>query len=407
MNQKSGYFISIGGGENQLPLIEKALSKGFSVITVDKNNLAPGFSKSKIKIIESTSEYRKVLNALSHVPLTETIIGVGCRSFANACYTASYIANKLNLPGPSSEVVRFLLNKKDYLLNFSKLGIPVPQSFTLNKESTHFQLPKNIEFPLIAKPIFGNSKTGLYKITNEDDLNKFLENFKNHLDEFIFQRYIPGQEVVVLGFVGDKEFSLVSCSDKWKTSYLPYFDRVHILPTSKENYIGEIDRIMNYLSKYLKLTFTPLLAEFLIDDRDNLYLLELAPEVGGEFLADYLIPEYYKIDYFDMLFDLLTEKKLPNPIYYKVDNKESAIFYLVPEKNSQKVKEPNSFETSKNEKIFFQKKLLEENSVVNFKKGNLNRSYCIGITRELNNFTEPRELWIESVFNRLGTGYLG
>ena len=51
-------------------------------------------------------------------------------------------------------------------------------------------------------------------------------------------------------------------------------------------------------------------AEFLIPKRGKNprpLLIECQPEVGGEFLADRLVPEILDLNYFDMMIDLLTD----------------------------------------------------------------------------------------------------
>ena len=96
---KSGYFISIGAGKNQLPFILKLKELGFRVIAVDQNSNAVGFAHSEIKIIQSILDYRKIYAAILKLYLDEPIVGIGVRSYGKAVLTASYIAKNLQLIG--------------------------------------------------------------------------------------------------------------------------------------------------------------------------------------------------------------------------------------------------------------------------------------------------------------------
>lgn len=109
--KEKGYFLSIGAGLNQVPLISAAIKLGYSVISVDRNNHAPGLSVSSLRIMESVTEYRKILKTVSEIPLQGKILGIGTRSYGKATYTASYIADKLKLRYASLESVEICSDK--------------------------------------------------------------------------------------------------------------------------------------------------------------------------------------------------------------------------------------------------------------------------------------------------------
>jgi tRNA1(Val) A37 N6-methylase TrmN6 len=57
------FFVSIGAGVNQIPLIVEAKKANFQVIGVDLNAAAPGFYHCDLKVQESIEDYEiSILN---------------------------------------------------------------------------------------------------------------------------------------------------------------------------------------------------------------------------------------------------------------------------------------------------------------------------------------------------------
>jgi biotin carboxylase len=403
MSTNKGYFISVGGGENQLPLIRKVHSLGTNVVTIDKNDLAPGFEYSRVKIIESTNEYRKVLNSLSHVPLTDKLLGIGCRSYGKASYTNAYIAEKLKLPGSPSKVIRLFLNKLDYLSRLDKFGIPIPKIINWTTKTNLLKIIQEAKFPLILKPINGSGKSDIEFFNTPNELKTKVEKKFPNPNEYFLQEYIHGDEVTVMGMVDGKDFHIISTSDKITTLSPPFIERAHILPSKHMDYISEFTIIMKNISKHLGLKHTPFLAEFKIDEEGDIFLLEAVPEVGGEYLAESLIPNFYKFDYFKSLFDLLTNSFKTEKIPQVHNLKKTAIIYFsIPQEKNKSVLTMEPFSCEEDEILFLEKNLKEPNTSVSFTSGNFCRAKVVGL---LTNSQKDRNSWLESIEKRMGVAY--
>ncbi|EMN30795.1 hypothetical protein LEP1GSC083_5260 [Leptospira interrogans serovar Pyrogenes str. L0374] len=163
------YFLSIGAGPNQVPLISAANKLGYLVIAVDQNDRAPGLNISSLRIMESVTEYRKILKTVSEIPLQGNILGIGTRSFGKATYTASYIANKLKLRYASLECVEICSNKNKLKEVASRVGILTPQNYDTN--SKHL-------FPFVYKPSRGNGKEGIRTFHDLEEWENFLQSKK-------------------------------------------------------------------------------------------------------------------------------------------------------------------------------------------------------------------------------------
>nr|WP_246838404.1 ATP-grasp domain-containing protein [Leptospira selangorensis] len=264
MKQLHGSYLSIGAGENQIPLIRAAKNRGLKVIAVDHNPMAPGLTECDIKILESTHEYRKILHAMSKVPLPYKLLGVGSRSYGKAVYTVSYLAEKLKLRGNPRESTNLFLDKEKFKLTISKYGIPVPTTVPISTPSQTKAKEKKIElqFPIIAKPKAGSGKKGITVLESEADFKKFTK--AKSSESFLLETFTPGDEITVLGFVINKRFYLLSLTDKITTGKPYFIELCHIAPSKHLSMAGELKMICQSIVTASKLKTGPFVAEFKI-----------------------------------------------------------------------------------------------------------------------------------------------
>ncbi|TGL48657.1 ATP-grasp domain-containing protein [Leptospira kemamanensis] len=398
MKQLHGSYLSIGAGENQIPLIRAAKARGLKVIAVDTNPMAPGLNECDIKILESTHEYRKILHAMSKVPLPYKLLGVGSRSYGKAVFTVSYLAEKLKLRGNPRESTNLFLDKEKCKLTVSKFGIPVPTPIVINSPPKAKDKKSELSFPIIAKPKEGSGKKGITVLETEAEFKKFTKGKTN--EAFLLETYTPGDEVTVLGFVINKRFYLISITDKITTGIPEFIEIAHIAPSIHLRMAGELKMICQSIVTATKLKTGPFVAEFKITKNKECILMEAAPEVGGEYLADQLLPNHYGYDYFkDLLSVTIGEKTRPDFLKTaKQGFTHSAIVYTLAHSKQKKMGEMVTFSPTTNESVFFSKQLIETGSNLDKREGNHKRTSVFGINTKQ---TIGAKDWLDSIFNRL------
>ncbi|EMY77576.1 ATP-grasp domain protein [Leptospira weilii serovar Ranarum str. ICFT] len=410
--KEKGYFLSIGAGPNQVPLISAAIGLGYSVIAVDQNDRAPGLGMSSIRILESVTEYRKILKAVSETPFQKKIIGVGTRSYGKATYTTSYIADKLKLRYASLGCVEVCSNKNLLKKAADKAGILTPENYGAGAT-----IVKN-QFPFVYKPAQGNGKEGIRTFHNPEEWERFFKSKKitrpktslskkktnTHnadREEWIAEEYIPGFEITVCGLVQNEEFFPACISHKDVTHFPPYLEIAHTLPFLRSELIGEILLNCRALVAATKMTDCPFVAEFRINPQGEIYLIEAVPEVGGEFLADTLIPNYFGSSYFENLVKLLTGEKIkPFPNYSQIPKKYAGIFFSAPPEGKSKLVEHSEFVIKGKEKLIFDRKLKQRGEILKTSEGNSVRTRSVGILGPDQN-DQTLESWKQSVLQRL------
>ncbi len=389
---KSGYFISIGAGKNQLPLILKSKELGLKIIAVDQNRNALGFQYSDLKIIQSVQDFRKIYATILKLFLPEPIVGVGVRSYGKAVLTASYLAEKLNLVGSSLASVKKFYNKKLMKAFLGKNGVSVPISYTWQYLRDFPNLVQTISYPCILKPVDNIAKLGIEVFRTPDSLLQRLTQLKAKNDKFLLEEFIDGAEVTVLGFAQNRKFTLVSISDKVTTPYPPFIELSHRLPSVHPKIKGELRLICQNIIHLTGLENSPIVAEFKVTARGEIYLIEIMPEIGGEYLADFLIPEFYSYDYFQNYIRLALGETVA-----EVDNKSrrkkesiSQICFITPPDGNSKFTSINNPVAEIDKKVFLNEQLKKTGEIVNTKDGNACRVQVIGVTTASN--ITPEEL---------------
>jgi len=287
-SKQSNLFISIGGGINQIPLIEEAKKLKMQVIGVDKDICAAGMFKCDIRIQESIDNYHEIYLKLKELLADGDITGVLTKSFGPAIKTASYISDKLNIPMlPYSRVDDFISKEKmKRIFKDNKINSPGFISFSGN--SAHIN--KKASYPFVIKPVVGHAKSDVELIKNEKELERYLKSSSSKKDGYLLENFIKGDEIIAIGIVHQKKFYLAEITDKVKSDP-PYFvDIMHISPSKYINLRDTIQEIGQSVADSFEIVTSPLLMELIVSEDGEIFLIEAAPEFGGEFLSDVLIP---------------------------------------------------------------------------------------------------------------------
>ncbi|PJZ64231.1 biotin carboxylase [Leptospira wolffii] len=415
MKKKRGYFLSLGAGKNQLPLILAAKSLGLEVAAVDRDDKAPGFSLATLRIIESIYEYRRILRAVAENPLPNPIVGIGTRSFGKATYSTAYLAEKLKLKYASTESVLKFSDKKILKETLEPKGIRVPREISPAEWKAK---EKSIPYPWIAKPSQGSGKSGIRLIESDSDLKQIpghsakktstsktkTQNKIPPVETWVLEEYIPGLECTVLGLVDSNDFHLVHLSLKETSPFPPFLEAAHRLPFPLQELEGEIKMICRAIVKASGLQNCPFVAEFRLDTNGEIVLIEAAPEVGGEYLADVLVPNYSGYDYFHNLVRLLIGEPIDlPPSSLKISKKlKSQVRFDVPPRGVSILKDWEEFRPLSGETVLWSENLKSLGSKLDTSQGNEVRSRVIALKSKS---SSSEEEWNASLQSRFRAEY--
>ena len=203
--------------------------------------------------------------------------------FAKACEE-----NHIIFIGPSSEVLRLMSSKPESKALAASLDIPVAASFKLDPNSTLVD-EKLFQYPILIKASFGGGGKGMELVLHPGELNekigKATRMAKNYFGngELFIEQYINNARHVEVQIIGDKYNNIIHL-----------FERECSIQRNHQKIIEEAPAIfLNPLLRTRLLTAAIKIAravnysgagtvEFLIDDSDNFFFMEMNPRIQVE-----------------------------------------------------------------------------------------------------------------------------
>ena len=220
------------------------------------------------------------------------------------------ILESIKIPYTHSGVLSssLAMDKELSRLIFKRNNLRVPKYFILNKDKDKFEKKmksKNINFPIVIKPINEGSSLGVYICKKKKD---FLANYKKlekKYNKILVEKYIPGQEIQV-AVMGKKALGAIELVPKrsfydYKAKYSSKAKTKHIMPANipKKKY-SEVLSIAKEAHKLLGCKGVTR-SDFRFCD-NKFYLLETNTQPGMTKLS--LVPEiarYAGINFEDLV----------------------------------------------------------------------------------------------------------
>ncbi len=390
------YFLSLGAGLNQSSLINAARGMGYAVIAVDQDLNAPGFAQADMQIQCSILEPRRIIRLLQENITGGNVVGVGCRSFGRAQISASLIARYFGLPSTPPSHLKIFQNKLQLKQCLRQGGIPIPQIYRCSSEQVRRRLV-NYGKPIVARPVDGHAKQGVRLLKDQKDIEHFFKSELERLDQYLVEPYIRGREITVMAIVSKGRCYTISITEKFVRQEPPLFaEERHVYPARISEYLRRrIPDQMQNICDVTNLENGPLVAEFIIPEKASpngqlLYLVECHPEIGGEFLADQLVPAVYNFNYFQALICINTGlpfTKLENIEEQQLDS--SVIIRYIPQKQEGVLRHlafPASLEQEK--RLIFASLLKKAGDRVSLSSGNSDRLAVFGMQAPLRKAAE-------------------
>ena len=350
MIQEFGTIICLGAGFSQLPLIQAAKHKGYSVIAIDRKPDAPGFLLADTKIIESTYDTAKVLNALHSLEKQHHFCSLVARTSGPALTTAAAIAEEFHLPGLSREIVPLATEKSKLRVFCESYGILMPKG---QKVSQIKEIDPDFPMPLIVKPDLPFiGKKDVRVICNSSDLESAVQSaIQSSGNGFAeVEKYIDGIDVGCLFHANKGTFTikafwdeLVGVGQNGNILGLGVSVPSVIAGSAVEPKIRSI--VESFASFFTNINALLILA-LRIDLAGNIYIIELHADLGGDLIADELFPMAdSSFNYFKYCINVALNEKSelmkpifsPSAILYKNDclkKKASVNKFIVLKHNS-------------------------------------------------------------------------
>jgi ATP-grasp domain len=263
---KVPYKELLGDGEEELLLIIDESLKGFD----DYDEKIPLKEMSDINIEYNALKLSKEYDIKAVIATHEFDL-----------IPAARIREKLGIKGQkvrSAEAFRDKIIMKDYAGEVMK----VPAAKRINSGFDIYDFVERFGFPCVLKPISGAGSERTFVIKNFKELDLIIK--VNNLVDFEIEEFIDGSMYIVDGFILDGELN-VAWASKYINGCLSFQEGKQ---TSFIQLVPE-NEISKKLIKATKLLIggmplpevSPIHAEFIVTNKNDIYLCEIASRTGG------------------------------------------------------------------------------------------------------------------------------
>ena len=304
-------IICLGAGTSQSPFLMSAKKRGLYTISFDRNPEAVGQEYSDVFYNVSIVDIEQILKILENISITYNVRGVIAPITGPALHTAYKVTDFLKLPGLSKKMVD-LSTEKSTMREFCNLhDLPVPNGFLI---TPHQRIINSIEYPVIVKPDGTTiGKTNISYCESSQDLIKSIKTAEkiSSNSKVEVEEYIDGIDVTCICWAQNGIARIIVWIDEFvgidsqnKIVGLGIGVPSIIIGTKAQE--KAIDIVYKLISHFHKVN-SILLISFRITAYGEPYIIEVHTDLGGDLIADVLLPAACpSFDFFDLVIKIAT-----------------------------------------------------------------------------------------------------
>lgn len=281
MTQKK--VLMLGSSYFQIPAIKYAKNAGYYVITCDYLPDNPGHAYADEYHNISTTDLNGVLELADRLKVD----GIVAYASDPAAPTAAYVSEKLNLPGNPYKSVK-ILTEKDLFREFLKrhnFNVPFAKGYTFFENL--LEDIENFTFPVMVKPVDSSGSKGVTKVKYishlKDAFNYALSFSRNK--RVIIEKYIEMKGAQMHGDAFIVSGKVIFChlgDHHFHSGINPFVPYSTTIPSSHNTRIlKKVKNEVNKVAKILKLRQGAFNIEARINEKEDVYLMEMGPRNGG------------------------------------------------------------------------------------------------------------------------------
>ncbi|MDD6194963.1 MAG: ATP-grasp domain-containing protein [Lachnospiraceae bacterium] len=295
-------IVVIGANEFQFPLIEKANELGYETHVFAWEDGAVSKEIADYFYPISIVEKEIILEKCREIQ-PDAVMTIAS-DLANI--TAQYVARKLGLVCNSEKCVEQTTNKYAMRQALKNGGIKTPYFFKVeNASELRNQMP-NPEYPLIVKPTDRSGSRGIFKVTDESQLEEAIRCAAEYSFEHkaIVEGYLEGKEYSCECISYQGKHTLLAITEKYTTGAPSFIERGHIQPSGLSKEVAESVRTTVYNAlDVLQVENGPSHTEIRISGK-KINIIEIGSRMGGDCIGSHLVQLSTGIDFVKATIDV-------------------------------------------------------------------------------------------------------
>lgn len=254
-----------------------------------------------------------------------------------AMTTVNFVANELGLTGNSLQCTMVTTNKFEMRRQLSGTNIACPGFVKFDLQPPYdLNLSKNLNYPLIVKPVDRSGSRGVTKVGNPADLeyavNRAME--ESFSKSVIVEEFISGNEysVEMISWKGKHHF--LAITEKVTSGY-PYFVELeqHEPANLSEPMQQKIIELVSDALTVLGVQYGGSHSELMVDAEGNLNIIEIGARMGGDNIGAKLVQMSTGYDFVKGVIEVAMGIE---PTIIKPASNYAGIYYLTPPKGKVK-----------------------------------------------------------------------
>lgn len=235
MNKKS---LLLCTSHNDLGLVRALRKLGYYIIAAGN---IPGLAGEKYvdKYIQADYSDKELILSIAKKEEIDAVCQC-CNDFG--IYTASYVAEKMNLPGYDSYETALLLHNKDRFKEFAREhNLFITRSYSFSSLGAAVEGMKSMEYPLIVKPTDASAGNGIQKISSFGGAGEAASFAfqKSRTGKIVVEKFIHGSQHGFCSFLRNKKV-IAYCSNNEYSFLNPYRVEIDTFPADNDAHTGEI-----------------------------------------------------------------------------------------------------------------------------------------------------------------------
>lgn len=303
-------ILIIGAGYLQHFLIKKAKEMGYYTLSVDADPNAIGFRFSdKYAVINIVDE-----DACLKFAMEEHIDGVLTAATDYGVLTASYIADKMGLPGLNYESAKLIKNK--YLVRkclFENKVDDTEQAYEVDSTTDIKKISKQLIYPVMVKPCDGSGSRGASRVDKAENLENACKyamagsiTHRAEIESFILGLEYGAESLVVNG-----EVHVLGIMKKWMTEPPYYAELGHAIPCGlSDDLVNKIKDCVSNAIKALNVNHGSVNMDMLITNEGKVHIIDIGARMGGNMIGPCIIPYATGIDYMGLMLKAAVGEKV-------------------------------------------------------------------------------------------------
>lgn len=294
-------IMILGAGIYQVPLILKAKEMGLSPIVVSYPGPYPGFQLADKCIYLDTRDKEAILKAAC----SEDIHGICTTGTDVALRTLGYVTEQLHLSGPSYQSAQIVTDKflmRSVLEEAGVCGIPFRRIFSPEEAVETFF---SFSGPVMIKAVDSSGSRGITRVETINEVPAAYDAARSvsRLPYVLMEKFIPGQEIGVDGFVVNHEIKLLLPHQKYVvTAGSTTLPGGHAFPyRAGDVLLSDIHHTVSLAVQATGLNDCAFNADVIVNG-EKAYLLEIGGRCGATCIPE-LISIYCGFDYYKKILE--------------------------------------------------------------------------------------------------------